>query len=138
MLNTICRRCLLPGLCLLIVWGCGDDPVAPSPYAVFEVEVAGQETFHVALQEPEQIAAAEQRLDDGTEGIVHGELARGDGDFNAPYSWHLKPKSVTFPDQTIEACSGRPMSDVEADPDYWIDTLGIYCPWGARLVRRLR
>jgi hypothetical protein len=125
-------------LLLLTVWGCGDDPVSPSPGAVFEVEVARQETFRIALDDPALIATAEQRLDDKTEGIVHGTLARGDGGFNAPYTWHLKPETITFPDQAIEVCSGRPMSDVESDLAYWVDTIGIYCPWGARLIRRIR
>lgn len=123
---------------LLLLGGCDTNhPGDSEPLAVFEVEVAGQESFRIALRDSAQIAIAEQRLASGYEGIVHGELARGDGDFNAPYSWHLKPATVTFPDQTIEVCSGRPMSDVEADLDYWIDTLGIYCPWGARIVRRI-
>lgn len=124
---------------LLLLGGCGgtDHPVAPEPYAVFDVEVAGQETFRIALQDPAQIALAEQRLLDGREGIVQGEVVRGDGGFNAPYSWHLRPETVTFPDLAIEACSGRPLSDVEANLDYWADTLGTFCPWGSRIVRRV-
>lgn len=124
---------------LLLLGGCRDtrELTAPEPHVVFEVEVAGQETFRIALLDPARIAAAEQMLDSGREGIVYGELARGDGGFNAPYSWHLQPETVTFPDLTAEACSGRPRSDVEADPDYWIDSLGTYCPWGSRIIARV-
>lgn len=123
---------------LLVLGGCdANDSDAPEPLAVFEVEVAGQESFRLALHDSTQIATAEQRLASGYAGIVQGTLDRGDGGFNAPYSWHLKPETVTFPDQTIEVCSGRPLSDIEADLDYWIDTIGTYCPWGARIVRRI-
>lgn len=123
---------------LVLAGGCGgtDHPVAPEPLAVFVVEVAEQESFRIALSDPDQIAAAEEMLASGKSGIVYGALSRGDGGFNAPYSWHLRPETVTFPDLTVEACSGRPMSDVEEDLDYWIDTLGAFCPWGSRVVAR--
>lgn len=112
----------------------GLDPAA----AVFEVRVADQENFRFAVTDAERIAAAEAILAEGRETIVAGDLAHGDGAHNAPYSWHLVAESIHFPDQTIEACSGRPMSDVEADLDYWVDNLGRYCPWSARILRRVR
>ncbi len=122
---------------LLLISACDNEDEDDFP-AVYEVEVAGQERFRIALETPAQIAAAEQRLAGGEEGVVYGVPVRGDGGFNAPYHWHLKPETVDFPDVTIEACSGRPRSDVEADLDYWIDTLGAYCPWGSRIVRRVK
>ncbi len=66
-----------------------------------------------------------------------GTLARGDGGFNMPWSWHLLPKTVEVADFTIELCDGRP-SMVEADLDYWVDTVKQFCPWGGRLVERKR
>ena len=128
---------LLGGLCLAgsLPAGCdGDAPVAPAR-RIYVVEVTG-ERFRIALERPEQIARAETLLATGREGIVHGMLAHGDGGANHPYRWHLVPGTVTFPDVAMEVCSGRPRSDVEADPTYWVDQLGVYCPWGARIVRR--
>ena len=121
---------------LLALAACDSDPSPVHP--VYVVNVADQEDFRIALATAAQRAEAESLLASGRDRIVHGRLARGDGGFNAPYHWHLVPESVTFVDQTIEACSGRPMSDVEADLDYWVDTLGTFCPWGARIVRRIR
>lgn len=114
-----------------------DETVSPPPTAVFEIEVAEQETFRIALQDADLIEAAEQIMAAGRVGVIHGTLARSDGGFNAPYSWHIAPETVTFPDVAMEVCSGRPLSDVEADLDYWIDHLGVYCPWDARILRRL-
>jgi hypothetical protein len=34
---------------------------------------------------------------------------------------------------TMELCDGRP-SDVERDLDYWVDSVGRFCPWSSALV----
>lgn len=51
-------------------------------------------------------------------------------DCDAQWSWHTEPTPVSFADLTIELCDGRP-SDVEGDIDYWVNTVGQYCPWSA-------
>jgi len=135
------KRLLLLALALAIA-GCdaSDDSTAPSYEALFEIEIAtgdGPETFRVAVATPEQAALAESARVFGRVGVLHGTLVHGDGGFNADYSWHLAPESITFPDLAIEVCDGRPLSDVEANLDYWFDALGIYCPWGARVIRRI-
>lgn len=122
---------------LLTVAAC--DTVAP-PLAVYEVEIDtldGPERFRLGLDTDAQVAEAEAALAADRVGVVHGVLVRGDGGFNDGYSWHLDPASVTFPDLAIEICDGRPRTDVEGDLDYWTETVGVYCPWGARLVRRV-
>ena len=112
------------------------DDVTEPDYAVYEVEVAG-ERFRIALATETQIARASELLASGAAQNVHGTLKRGDGGFNAGYSWHLEPSSVTFPDMTMEICDGRPRSEVEAEVDYFIDTVKYYCPWGAKIVKRI-
>jgi hypothetical protein len=57
----------------------------------------------------------------------------GPGDHNLPWSWHLDPQEIEMAEATIELCDGRP-SDLEANPQEWIETVGSYCPWGAELV----
>ncbi len=110
---------------------------SPEFVALYEVQVAEGERFILAVQNNEQMQLAEQRMADGVEGVIHGSVARGDGSFNEPYDWHLVPESVTFPDVAMEICDGRPSSDVQADIDYWVETVKYYCPWGARIIRRL-
>ncbi len=131
------NRLSLVALCALALAAC--DSV-DSPLAVYQVEIAtgdGPEQFRLGLATEAQVAQAEAALTAGRVGVVHGTVVRGDGGVNDGYSWHLDPASVTFPDLAIEVCDGRPRSDVEADLDYWAETVGVYCPWGARLVARV-
>jgi hypothetical protein len=114
---------------------CGDDVLGPPEgSAVFELEVS-DEVFRVAVTDTAEIRQLEARRQSGARGVVSGQLAAGNGGFNTPWSWHLAPASVHVADLTIELCDGRP-SMVEADLDYWIETVKQYCPWGARVVAR--
>lgn len=120
--------------------GGSSSPSEPArPEAVFRVLSSAEsgETFHVVLRDPRRIAEAESLVGQGNRKIVNGRLARGDGGFNQPWSWHMVPGTVELPDTAIELCDGHP-SDVEADLDYWIDTVGRFCPWGSEIVARVR
>ena len=57
-----------------------------------------------------------------------GTPRRGNGGFNAPYSWHIDPSSITFAEITIEACQTA-ASAIDDDLDYWIN-FGQVCLWG--------
>lgn len=119
--------------------GGGSSPAAPAPLpegAVFRVQ-ALDETFHVLLENPARIAEAEAVLASGQPKLVVGRVQRGDGGFNQPWSWHLAPASVELADLCAELFDGRP-SDVEADLDYWVDTVRFFCPWSGQLVARVR
>ncbi len=127
----------LLGMALLLALGACTDAAAPADDAVFTVDVAG-EVFNVSVTDAAVIAEAERRMrDDGGVGIVIGRLAHGNGGFNQPWSWHLVPATVQVVDFSIELCDGRP-SMVEADLDYWVNTVKQFCPWGGRLVARTR
>jgi hypothetical protein len=94
------------------------------------------QTFKVFVTKPDTISAlfALQR-GEATASIPNGRILRGSGAgaHNAPYSWHLDPADVEMADQTIEVCDGAP-SYVEAHVAEYVDVVGRYCPWGARLV----
>lgn len=115
---------------------CSEDSTGVEPLAVFEVEVAG-ERFRMAVADEAQLERAAELLESGAENNIHGTVRRGSGGFNAGYSWHLDPETITFPDLTMEVCDGRPRSDVEGDIDYWVNTVKYYCPWGAKIVARV-
>lgn len=119
-----------------LVAGCGDDPTMPEAEAVFELRVV-DETFRVGVNDPVQIDSFAARLASGAEGNLNGELRAGHGGFNSPWSWHLDPETVEVADATIELCDGKP-SMVEDDLDYWLGTVKRYCPWGAKVVARVR
>jgi len=51
-------------------------------------------------------------------------------DCDPQWSWHVDPQTVEFADFTIELCDGLP-SHIEADKQYWLNTVSSYCPWSA-------
>jgi hypothetical protein len=117
----------------LIVAACGGDvdSVRPLPAQEFVIEVEG-ERFRLRTTNLATASALDARRRSGTVGVVAGRLVRGDGEFNGPWSWHLDPASIEVPDAAIELCDGRP-SMVQADLDYWVDTVRAFCPWAARV-----
>ncbi len=128
-------RVFLPLLLVAATLACG-DPAGPGAGALYLVEASGEQ-FRVRVETEAQIGAMEARRRAGTTGVILGTLKAGDGGFNQPWSWHLDPASVVVPDAAIELCDGRP-SFVEADLSYWIGTVKSFCPWGARIVGRVR
>lgn len=110
---------------IFAVRACQGSGVAPSG-----------ETFHVRITDPDVIEEAERLIESEEQRIISAPLRRGDGGFNEPWSWHLDPDSVEFADLTIELCDGCPHM-IEEDLDYWIGTVGRYCPWSTELVARV-
>ena len=96
--------------------------------AEFEVDVVG-ERFVVRSAHPETIAQLRQAVA-GRKGFPIGPLRRGDGGFNAPWSWHLDPAQTRFAEFAIEVCDARP-SYVEAH----VADFPQYCPWSARIIQ---
>ncbi len=95
-------------------------------------DVAGEE-FRVRIENEatiDQIRALERGESNAT--IPNGRVLRG-SEGNEPWSWHLDPVDIEMAEATIELCDGTP-SLVEADIDYWVDTVGRFCPWGAELI----
>lgn len=118
---------------LLTVAACGGDVAStrPIPGQEFVIEVAGEQ-FRLRTTNLAAATALDERRRTGVLGVVSGRIVRGDGGFNAPWSWHLDPLSIEVPQASIELCDGRP-SMVQSDLDYWVDTVQRYCPWAARV-----
>lgn len=68
--------------------------------------------------------------------IPNGRILRGAGaaNHNTPHAWHLDPDDISIVDVAIEVCDGRP-SYVDENIAEYVDVVGRYCPWGAKLVR---
>lgn len=98
----------------------------------FVADVEG-ERFNLRATDPETISQLVENYVGNNSMHVTGKLARGDGGFNSPWPWHLEPDSVRMAEVSIELCDGRP-SLIEEDLDYWIGTVGSYCPWGSSIV----
>lgn len=125
-------------LALLLV-ACGraatptPHPLAGGVLATFDV--LGQR-FQVWVTNPQTI---QQILDlqagKSTANIPNGRILRGpgQGEHNAPWSWHLDPQDTAMAEVTIEACDGE-LTFVEENLSEFVDTVGRYCPWSAKLV----
>jgi hypothetical protein len=116
-------------LAALTLGSCGTSE--PSGGFVDFVVSVTDETFVLRVGDPETITAAYDSLRGANSRFPIGPLRRGDGGFNAPWSWHIDPDEARLTEAAIEVCDGRP-SYVEAHVE---DFLGIgYCPWGGRIV----
>jgi hypothetical protein len=112
----------------LLSAACSDDPGQVE--AEFVVAV-GNETFVMRVTDAETIRLAQESVDGRNQRFPIGPLRRGDGGFNAPWSWHFDPAEVRMTEIAIEVCDGRP-SYVEA---HLLD-FPTYCPWSARVIRQ--
>jgi hypothetical protein len=116
------------------------SPTAPSPdleggvVATFDT---GGGSFKVFVKNPAAISRLVQ-IDKGANigQIPNGRILGGSGagNHNAPHAWHLDPNDIEIVDTTIELCDGSP-AYVDANIAEYVDVIGRYCPWGARLVR---
>ena len=105
-------------------------PTAPGESSEFVVDVAG-ERFILRLTDMATIRLAEENLQGRNQRFPLGPLRRGNGGFNAPWTWHLDPAETRLVEVAIELCDGRPSYVEEHQTDY-----STYCPWGARVVGR--
>ena len=111
----------------------GPDALRGGVLATFEVS---GERFQVWVVNPQTIWDL-YHLKRGlsTASIPNGRILRGPGRaaHNVPYGWHLDPRDISMADFTTEVCDARP-SYVEENVGEFVDNVGHYCPWSARLV----
>jgi hypothetical protein len=112
-----------------LVVGCSDSDRDARPYGEFLVAV-DRETFVVRTTDPETIRLATENFRGRNTRFPIGPLQRGDGGFNAPWSWHFVPDQVRMTEAAIEVCDGQPSYVQENLADF----LPGYCPWSARVV----
>jgi hypothetical protein len=91
------------------------------------------ETLIVWSTAPAFIDQALALLAAGEQLIPSFESLRDGTDCDAQWSWHVDPVAMSFAELAIELCDGCP-SHIEDDKDYWLGTVGQYCPWSARVV----
>lgn len=65
--------------------------------------------------------------------IPSGRIVDGPVFYNQPWSWHIDPQDIHMAELTIELCDGTP-SMVEENLEYWLDTVGRFCPWSAEII----
>ena len=122
--------CLLP---VSVLCGCSRSESSLCGGIVVSFEVGG-EVYNVFITDEEAIEEvfAVQRGDSQAT-IPSGKLLRGSQCYNLPWSWHIDPEDIHMAESTIELCDGLP-SHVEDKLGYWVDTVGRFCPWDARII----
>jgi hypothetical protein len=109
------------------------NPLSGGILATFRVV---DEEYKVWVTNPQTIQQILDLRDGKSEDTIpNGVILRGagEGDSNAPYSWHIDPEQIEMAAFTIEVCDAEP-SYVEANIDEFVDVVGRYCPWSAELV----
>lgn len=113
----------------LTIGSCSDATATDPDRSGFILREPGTNSVvRLEITNPAGFTQAESLVRSGVAQWVLGTPRRGDGGFNAPYSWHLDPASVTFAEVTIEACQSA-ASLIADDLDYWIN-FGQVCIYG--------
>jgi len=96
----------------------------------------GSETFRVWVTNP-LTAGRIVALGNGeiTGGFPRGLLRPGPGEtnHNQPHRWHFDPEATVLADQGAEPCDAPP-SAIDSNREFWLDTIGTYCPRSAELL----
>jgi len=113
---------------------CSQPPKQSKMLFQFRSRGTKEEYFFALVTDPQEIKKGKQcYAHQATACIPFGQLASGNGGFNAPWSWHQVPETVKFAEAAPEICDGLP-SDVEKHLDYWLNVVKTYCPWNAEIV----
>lgn len=134
-MNTF-RFLTFSALCALLTacGGGGSDDPAPRPVEPvtfsFRTTTGGaQQEFRYATTSPDFIAQARAQLllpVANRRQFPNGPIALGNGGVNLNWNWHFTDLSLV--DASIELCDGSP-SMVQADLNYWVNTVKRFCPW---------
>lgn len=113
--------------------GGGDDPAPPPSQPVtfaFRTETGGAEQeFRYSTTSPEFITRARAQLllpVANRKTFPAGAIAAGNGGVNLNWGWHFTDLSLV--ETAIELCDGTPAM-VQADLNYWLNTVKRFCPW---------
>jgi hypothetical protein len=133
------------GAALLVAWvllaGCDDssDPsMDDAPGTVkflFKMhgDVTGEQDFKAVTSDEEVIAMVRDQLllpENERNLFIIGPIDRGNDGHNLDWNWHFVPDQWTLTEFAIELCDGNAVL-VSQDVDYWVDTVGQFCPWGS-------
>ncbi|MFP4527677.1 MAG: T9SS type A sorting domain-containing protein [Candidatus Kapaibacterium sp.] len=109
---------------------------------IYEFRVSADENcrpFYAKTSDPEVIRQCREQIAKpvGERPLfINGTIDYGDGGYNEGWSWHFVPGEWHLTEMAIELCDGTP-DLVEEDVEYWVETVGHYCPWTAYVVREI-
>lgn len=118
--------------------GSGDSQPELVTFAFRMQGLPASEEFRVSTSSPQFIAQARAQLslpEAQRQLFASGAIRSGNGGHNLAWNWHLADATLT--QAAIELCDGRP-SMVEANLNYWLNTVKSFCPWGSYVHAELR
>jgi hypothetical protein len=102
-------------------------------------DATGMQDFRAITNDPVVIAEARTQLTlpfQERQLFIIGEIDRGNGGHNLDWNWHFLPDQWSLAEFAIELCDGNAVLVSQAI-DYWVDTVGQFCPWGARVTEEI-
>jgi hypothetical protein len=120
----------------------GSPPMDDSPGEVtflFKMhgDVTGGQDFRAVTDDAEVIAMVRDQLqlpENERNLFIIGPIDRGNDGHNFDWNWHFVPAEWELTEFAIELCDGNAVL-VSQDVDYWVDTVGQFCPWGSYVAR---
>ena len=101
-------------------------------FFVFDVP-PNPETVVFKLTDGLKIQEARNVLASGKPRIISGTVIKQPVYYNSPWTFHLDPRSISFPESAIELC--------DANVRYIEDNLDVayptWCPWNSRLLKEI-
>ena len=123
-------------LILAIVFGavpiCGQQGEPSEAYFIFDCP-PNTDTFVIKVTNPQAIQQARNIIATGAHNIVAGTIVKQPVYYNSPWSYHLDPKSIGFPEFAVELCDAS-MRGLETNLDI---AFADWCPWNSRLVKEI-
>ena len=123
---------------LLAACGGGDLQDGVATFTFRLRDLPAPEEFRVSTSSPQLIAQARAQLklpESERRLFASGPIRPGSGGTNLTWSWHFA--DLTLTESAIELCDGRP-SMVEADLNYWLNTVKSFCPWDSYVQSELK
>jgi hypothetical protein len=125
----------------LLLVGCGvggEQSVDRTRYFRF-LHTSDSTTFVAGTSEEAVLEDVEQQLHRPLEErttFIAGPIAAGNGGHNGNYPWHFVVGEWTLTEVATEVCDASP-SYVSDNVSYFVEEVGRYCPWGARVLEEV-
>ena len=136
MRGSVVGHCILASLILVTSLATEEtfaQTVQPQEaFFVFEVP-PDPETVVFKLTDALKIQEARNILASGKPRTISGTLIKQPVYYNSPWTFHLDPRSITFPEIAIELCDAN-VREIENNLDI---AYSSWCPWSSRLLREI-
>jgi len=130
----------------LILASCDDNSTGPQKddrFRFFEFAMRGrgvEQNFIAQTSDPQILSLVDTLLalpEEERNMLLLGSIATRNGGHNFDWNRHFVPDEWQVVEVAVEVCDGNPLG-VEDDLDYWLEHLGLFCPWGSFIVREVK